>query len=152
MGATPILFVKLRDLGGIEHLAAAARLEGFRMVDRLIREWDDGTNRFNSPGEALFGAYAGKRLVGVAGLTRQNETIGRVRRLYIDPDFRRSGLGTALLVQVLGFAERSYSELVLFTDNPISAQFYERHGFLPEDEHSADRASHRLTFVERSEP
>ena len=41
---------------------------GLRMVRRLVHEWETGTNRFDKPGEALFGAWLDGRLVGVCGL------------------------------------------------------------------------------------
>lgn len=67
-------------------LALAAHGEGFTFLGRLLAEWADGTNRFERPGEALFGAYSDGALVGTAGLTRQGERLGRVRRVYVHPD------------------------------------------------------------------
>jgi hypothetical protein len=41
--------------------------EGHSMVARLSDAWLAGCNRFDRPDEALSGAYAGSRLVGVCG-------------------------------------------------------------------------------------
>ena len=50
-------------------------------------EWRTGTNRFDRPDEALFGAWAKGQLVGVCGLNidpyRGDDRVGRVRHLYV---------------------------------------------------------------------
>ena len=49
---------------GIRDLLADNEAAGSRIVRRLVDEWADRTNRFDRPGEALFGAWAGGRLIG----------------------------------------------------------------------------------------
>jgi uncharacterized protein len=49
--------------------AATAKLVSMHLiVERLHHEWETGTNRFDKPGEALFGAWLDGRLVGGCGL------------------------------------------------------------------------------------
>ncbi|RYG25720.1 N-acetyltransferase [bacterium] len=137
-------FVRLTHLNDVGPLAAAARTEGFNFLDRLVLEWNEGTNRFDTDDKALFGAYAGGELVGTAGLTHQRPGVGRVRRVYVNPAFRRRGIARRLMAEVLRFAEGKYDELVLFTDTERAAKMYERLGFVPESSEGPDHATHRL--------
>jgi N-acetylglutamate synthase-like GNAT family acetyltransferase len=116
--------IRLAHLNDVAPLAEAARAEGFNFLDRLTREWSDGTNRFDSDDEALFGAYVGGELVGTAGLTQQRSTVGRVRRVYVNPVVRRQGVARRLMTEVLRFAKGKYAELVLFTDTDGAARMY----------------------------
>ena len=140
--------IQLNEITDIEILAGIAREEGFGFLDRLVREWADGTNRFDKEGEALFGAMVGDRLLGTAGLTYQSEGIGRVRRVYVHPEVRRQGVGELLARAVLEKAKEHFSTVVLFTDNPAAATFYEALGFKREDFTSPYRSSHRFDLRE----
>ncbi len=130
----------------VENLATVARAEGFAFLDRLVAEWTDGTNRFDRSDEVLFGAFIDGELVGTAGLTHQREELGRVRRVYVHPVHRSKGIATALMTEVLAFAQTHYSTLVLFSETPEAFRLYERLGFAPENPTGRDRATHRLIF------
>ena len=91
-------------LDGLESLAEEACKEGFNFLERLVQEWNDGTNRFDAPGQVLFAACDGDTIVGTAGLTRQGPALGRVRRVYVHPERRKQGIAAALMAEVLGFA------------------------------------------------
>lgn len=138
-----ITVVRLTHLDDVASLADAARSEGFNFLDRLLLEWENGTNRFDSEDEALFGAYVGGDLVGTAGITRQRPRLGRVRRVYVSPAFRREGIARMLMAQVLRFAEGKYDELVLFTDTDTASRMYEGLGFVRESPDGPDHATHR---------
>jgi GNAT superfamily N-acetyltransferase len=122
---------------GLEALERAARAEGFDFLDRGRREWDDGTNRYALPGEALFAAFLGPRLVGIAGLNadpylasdpRQPAT-GRLRHLYVLPEARRAGIGRALVAAVWNAAAPTFARVRLRTTNPVADRFYVALGF-----------------------
>mgnify|MGYP001954527952 CR=1 FL=1 len=54
----PQVVAPLRDelpLAQMEPLLAESRAEGHHFVDRLVDDFMDGSNRFDQPGEALFG-------------------------------------------------------------------------------------------------
>lgn len=134
----------------MDPLARAASAEGFGFVQRLMDEWDSGVNRFDLPGEALFVARAGPMLIGVCGLNRDpyakgakgakgavDNGIGRVRRLYVLPPFRRRGVGRDLTAAVLEAAHGTFDRLRLRTNNPQAAKFYEAIGFVAIDEEDA---------------
>jgi len=93
----------------------------------------------------LFGAFADEEWVGTGGLTldpfNPGERNGRVRRMYVRPDFRRLGVGRALLNHVLEAARGRFGVLQLYTENPRAAKMYEAAGFQPVDE---PKVTHRL--------
>jgi GNAT superfamily N-acetyltransferase len=114
-------------------LVADSEQAGWRFVRRLAGEWATGANRFDGPGEALFGAWAGGRLVGVCGLNvdpyAADPAVGRIRHLYVLAEFRRLGVGWRLVQAVMGSARGVFASLRLRTESPQAAAFYERLGF-----------------------
>lgn len=116
-----------------EPLIAEASALGFPMMERLRREWLDGTNRFDLPGETLLSAWFDGRLVGIGGLNRDpyadDPALGRVRHLYVLADFRERGVGRALVERIVAEARPHYIVLRLRTATQQGARFYEKLGF-----------------------
>jgi GNAT superfamily N-acetyltransferase len=114
-------------------LVAESEQAGLRFVRRLVEEWASGANRFDRPGEALFGAWVDGRLVGVCGLNADpyaaEARVGRVRHLYVLSAFRRSGVGQRLIAEVIRAARGPFDTLRLRTDNAGAARLYEALGF-----------------------
>jgi len=141
---------------GVSELALAARKEGYRFVDRLIAEFEDGTNTFSQSGEALFEARMDDALVGVGGLNRDpyidNPDVGRVRRLYVHPDFRREGVATLLMDAIELAAQHYFSELRLLTDTSGGASFYSRLGYAPVTNEKKVSHSKRMDTREKYPP
>ena len=141
--------ITLRPVGGLDPavapLAEAAACEGFAFVHRLVEEWRTGANRFDRPGEILLGAWLGGRLAGVGGLNRDpyasDDLTGRVRHVYVLPDARRSGVGTALLHHIIAQAPASFRVLRLRTSPTEGAAFYIMLGFAETGEPDA---THRM--------
>jgi GNAT superfamily N-acetyltransferase len=106
---------------------------GLGFVRRLAEEWASGRNRFDRPGEALFGALTDRHLVGVCGLNIDpcagDPRVGRVRHLYVQAAHRRLGVGRQLVGAVVGAARGPFATLRLSTANPAAAQLYESLGF-----------------------
>ena len=128
---------RLRDLASPDFAVLVAESEqaGLSLVRRLVDEWRDGTNRFDRPGEALFGASIDGTLVGVGGLNidpyLRDDRVGRVRHLYVLVARRRLGVGRVLMDRVLEAARGRFAVLRLSTRNPAAARFYEALGFRP---------------------
>jgi GNAT superfamily N-acetyltransferase len=124
--------------GTLDSLLAESEREGSRFVRRLFDEWAAGTNRFDRPGEALFTARLGDRLIGVCGLNidpyAAAANVGRVRRLYVLTAYRRLGTGRQLVLAVIEAARGRFELLRLRTTNPTAAQLYESLGFRPSAE------------------
>lgn len=134
-----------RDPALLSRLVPLATAEGFGYMERLVTEWAHGTNRFESDGETLLMVKVGGETVACGGLTRQGETLGRVRRVYVDPGFRRLGIGRVLVETLVEHARGSFDTLVLYTDNPTAARLYEQLKFIPEEPAlTPNYATHRL--------
>ncbi|MBE9178483.1 GNAT family N-acetyltransferase [Oculatella sp. LEGE 06141] len=136
-------------------ILAESKMAGFRAIERLVTDWETGINRFDRPGEALFIARQGDRILGVCGLNRDpyidSSQIGRVRRLYVMQDSRRQGIGQILVYQVIEVAKFSFNRLHVRTTNPIAAQFYQSLGFmLCHDESATHTLNLTTTHSDRS--
>jgi GNAT superfamily N-acetyltransferase len=132
----------LLDLaGGLDGLRRQAAGEGFRFLDRLEAEWRSGANRFAEPGEICLAACRADDLVAVGGLNRDpyagQDGIGRLRHLYVRQSARRSGVGAALVRQLLGHAEGVFHAVRLRTETREAAAFYVSLGFRCVQEHAA---------------
>ncbi|GIP31659.1 GNAT family N-acetyltransferase [Paenibacillus sp. J2TS4] len=120
------------DLKSMSSLVERSREEGFRHIVRLVKDYEQGKNTFAQHGEALFVAVQGEQIVGVCGLNADpysQAEAGRVRRLYVLPEFRRAGIGRKLTEAVITEAAKHYKRLVLRTDNEGAGKFYEALGF-----------------------
>ncbi len=120
---------------GIQELRAEAAREGYRFVDKLMVEWRSGANRFTRPGEVFLGALRAANLVAVGGLNHDpyanQDGIGRLRHLYVVKSARGSGVGSALVRELLARAEGVFHSVRLRTETPEAADFYVRLGFSP---------------------
>lgn len=84
---------------GIDTLVAASRAEGIHNISMLVEQWHAGEQRFDQNNAALFAAFQNGTLAGIGGITRENgldEPAMRMRRFYVLPQFRRTGIATAL--------------------------------------------------------
>jgi N-acetylglutamate synthase-like GNAT family acetyltransferase len=118
--------------------------EGFGQLLRLRDEWRSGANRFEEPGEGLWIAECGERVVAVCGLNRDpfahDPGIARLRRLYVTRSERGRGLGRRLVSGILRHAARDFGEVRLRAGHSSSEGFFhalgfERAGSLPEATH-----------------
>jgi GNAT superfamily N-acetyltransferase len=123
---------------GLDVLLREASAEGFAFLDRLQQDWADGTNRFCGKGEAFYGVFEREisgqdHLVAIGGLSLDpyvNSTrVGRLRRIYVRPTFRRQGIGAELVAAMLADAHRSFQCVRLRAENAGAARLYESFGF-----------------------
>lgn len=131
-------------------LVVESEQAGLTFVRRLVDEWVSGTNRFDRPGEALFGLWVDGRLIGVCGLNIDPYTnaarVGRVRHLYVLSAFRRLGAGRRLVIEVIQAGRGVFDVLRLSTSNPAAARLYKTLGFRPIEE-SAKDATHEVSLT-----
>ncbi|MBX3479848.1 MAG: GNAT family N-acetyltransferase [Caulobacter sp.] len=117
--------------GLLEKMAIA---EGVRNMSLLAEQWASGQQRFDDPG-ALFAACIDGDLAGVGGVTVQSgleEPAMRMRRLYVAPDHRRSGVGQALAGAMIQQGFQDARLLVANARASLAApSFWEAMGFEP---------------------
>jgi GNAT superfamily N-acetyltransferase len=120
---------------GIEKLRAEAAAGGYTFLDTLVEDWATGRNRFDGPGEALFGFFDNGRLVAIGGLNVDplagQADMGRIRRVYVMEEFRNRGIGWALMKALMEEARKGFARVRLRAGNADAARLYERLGFEP---------------------
>jgi GNAT superfamily N-acetyltransferase len=134
-------------LPGLDDLLAEARTEGYDFIDTLVDDWASAANRFDGPGEALFGCFEAGVLVAVGGLNVDpfagDPQTGRIRRVYVQSQGRNRGVGAALMKVLVDEARKSFKCVRLRAESPDAARLYERLGFRPIENPDA---THVLAF------
>jgi len=123
--------------------------EGFRFLERLVKEYERGINRFDQKGEGLYGVFIkGENLVAVGGITidpfSNDHTVGRLRRFYVSRAHRRNGMGELLLSSIVKKAQVEFRTIVLHTDTMQGHRFYTAFGF--ERNESYPKSTHLMTL------
>jgi GNAT superfamily N-acetyltransferase len=118
----------------LDSLVKQSKEEGFRFVDRLINDYKNGSNAFSHLGEGLFGVFNEEGvLVAIGGLNNDpysnGQYIGRLRRFYVNKEYRRNGIGSLLVTRIIEEVKRYYKILVLHTDTEQADRFYSSIGF-----------------------
>jgi GNAT superfamily N-acetyltransferase len=118
---------------GFGALLADAQAEGVRNMTLLAEQWASGDQRFDAGGAALFAAFVGGELAGVGGASPEAaEAAMRMRRLYVRPRFRRSGVGRALAGAMMQQGLESARVLTVNARASEAARpFWEAMGFVP---------------------
>ncbi|UOR12886.1 GNAT family N-acetyltransferase [Halobacillus amylolyticus] len=119
----------------ITYLVNESTEEGFQFLERLVNDYKIGTNTFKAPGESLYGVFNNDgALIAIGGLNidpyLHEQKIGRLRRFYVSRAYRRNGIGTVLLKEIIRNAKLFYKVLVLHTDTEQADKFYTSLGFL----------------------
>lgn len=102
---------------------------------RPVGYWEELTRTVTEPGrDVMFLACEGHDVLGSAyGLLDRTRTdAGRVGGMWVGPDWRRRGVGRALLHEVMSWGrERRFRRLGLWTPahNPAAIALYARAGF-----------------------
>ena len=129
------------NVGELQCLIDESKRIGYNFLQRTIDDWYSGVNKFNKPGEKLWGLFIGKDLIGVGGLNKDPYTlaprVGRVRHLYIREAQRLKGSATLIVTKIVEEANHNFTMLRLFTDNAGASAFYEKLGFKQTEEYKA---------------
>jgi GNAT superfamily N-acetyltransferase len=135
-------------------LVAESEREGWRFLRRLAEAWENDSNRFDRPGEALFAAWVDGALVGVCGLNidpyTEDQAVGRVRRLYVLQKFRGNGVGRNLVQAVVQSARPRFRSLRVWTESAVAGRLYEQLGFV--SSFGVANCTHTLQLETTSEP
>jgi GNAT superfamily N-acetyltransferase len=136
-----------RDLAGLDPLIVESEADGFRFLHRIPREVAADADYLDSARTVVFGVFDGPRLIAVGGLTPdpyvEDDTVGRVRHVYVARAWRRQGVGRLLLQALTTRARSIYVRLRLRADTAAAGVFYEALEFQPIAE---DQATHALTL------
>ncbi|GKV55835.1 acetyltransferase [Sporosarcina sp. NCCP-2222] len=142
---------RLRDLdeAEIERLKVESEKEGYRFVSRLVREYGDGSNRFDGPGEALFCVLNPEgHVLGIGGLNRSpydpSGQAARLRRFYVLSDARRHGVGSSLLKAITDHAADHFEVITVRTESSKADAFYRANGFVCDDSESENTHIYHL--------
>ncbi|CAH1217452.1 hypothetical protein PAECIP111891_04567 [Paenibacillus allorhizoplanae] len=142
MNEFTITKVKHLESDKLMRLVEESTSEGFKHIKRLVTDFDEGINKFDLDGEALYIAILNGEIVGVCGLNQdpysRMKNVGRVRRLYVSPSVRRFGVGRMLVQSVIAEARNYYQILVLKTDNSVADLLYRSLGFIARTDSERD--------------
>jgi putative acetyltransferase len=111
--------------------------------------------QYGPPGGALFLGFSGPLPIGCAGLRRLRRGIGEIKRVYVRPGFRGSGVGERLTRAALDEAGRlGYARAVLDTLPAMTAaiQLYRKMGFVPTERYWTHPVPDALFFEYRLGP
>ena len=94
------------NLVDISRLIKESEAEGYRFLSRLVNDYQDGTNRFNKLGEALFAIRNEEgEIVAIGGVNQSpftdNKQTARLHRFYVLDEARRQGIGSLLLKEII---------------------------------------------------
>lgn len=129
------------NIGELYSLVEESTRSGYYFLQRTMDDWHSGANRFNKPGEKLWGLFIGKDMIGIGGLNidpySPKAKVGRVRHLYVKEAYRRLGYATVMMHKIMEEANYHFTILRLFTDSAGASAFYEKLGFKQTGEHKA---------------
>jgi GNAT superfamily N-acetyltransferase len=121
--------------------------EGYGMVNRLKNDYEAGTNTFSKEGENLYG-YFNNQILAIGGINIESDLIcknaGRIRRVYVHPSIRGTGIGKMLLAQIMKDASQYFKYLTCNVGPLKSYGFYESIGF---EKANQETITHIYKFV-----
>ena len=118
---------------GFDDLLRSARAEGMGHLSRLADEWR-GESSISAPGECLLAALVGGELAGIGGVTVEPALpqARRMRRFYVAPAMRRTGVGRTLAGALMQEALAVTETLTVHTERPDGQAFWLAMGFRPD--------------------
>lgn len=126
------------DTKEVEPLVQESEAEGYRFLTRLVTDYEDGTNTFSEPGEALFLIRNDDReVIAIGGVNLsmfpEDKLVGRLQRFYVLENARRHGVGSKLLHEIIEHARGKFKEMTVRTESSKADAFYRENGFKLDD-------------------
>lgn len=86
-----------------------------------LKDLDDLSAAYGNLGEAFFvGLTTDSRIVGTCAIKREDERTALLRRIFVDPDYRRRQLGSMLMDRAIEFCrEVGYQEIIFKTTSKM---------------------------------
>lgn len=128
----------LRGKDNIDLLVSISMQENYNFVKKLATGLTEGTNTFEYEHELLLCAKNREgSIIAVGGIQvdpyEHDSRIGRLRHLYVHPDYRRHNVGKKIVELLLDFAKNHFDEVRLKTPfegyENTASKFYESNGF-----------------------
>jgi predicted GNAT family N-acyltransferase len=149
--ATPAFTVETalwaRDAQAIAQVRRAVFIEEQLVPEEM--EWEDR----DAVCDWFLARSEGAGVLGIArlvpeGLTGLSAGVGVVGRMAVLPDWRRRGVGSALLRAALARARQRHMRQVVLHAQTQALAFYQRHGFVPQGEAFQEAGiAHRLMVL-----
>lgn len=118
----------------LERLFLSVEWESGKFPEKLKRAMDSSA--------AVFTAWDGDRLIGLANALDDGELTAYVHYLLVDPEYQGQGIGTALL-ELMKKKYADYFHFFLLAEHENLVGYYERTGF------EKERGVSALRFKER---
>jgi GNAT superfamily N-acetyltransferase len=114
----------------LDRLIEESLSQGLLFVERLVREYNNGSNCFDRAGEILLTVSTQGTVIGIGGLNRDpyfnDYKVGRLRHLYVESVWRQQGVGRLLVTQIIREAAQNFQLLTLRTNSLVANQFYQK--------------------------
>jgi ribosomal protein S18 acetylase RimI-like enzyme len=115
----------------------------YELVDRVIREIFhfgvcnahdllDVKRHYTNKGGVFYVVLDGNKVVGTIGVFLNANGYAKIKRMYIDKDYRKKGIGQKLMDKIIKFCKfKHYSKITLTTYPQMKAAraFYIKNGF-----------------------
>ncbi len=88
--------------------------------------------QFFAKGGILFVLEHNKKIIGSVGIIKHKPKLARLKKTYLQKQFRGTGLAQKLLNKAVNFAkQKGYKKIILSTTSQMKAaiKFYQKHGF-----------------------
>lgn len=125
--------IKELKIKAIQLLIECSVHENFNFLVRLKNDWISGANRFDKTHEELCQVKKGETIIAIGGINNNPyqtvENVGRIRHLYVLPEYRRKGVGKALMEYLIDKYKDKYEKITLRTDTEEASKFYQALGF-----------------------
>ena len=123
---------------------------GVSFFNTLVNDFQDGSNKFDKPGEALFFIQnKSEEVVAIGGVNQSpfsdDKDVARLQRFYVAADARRQGVGSILLEEIVRHSRDSFREMTVRTESSKADAFYRANGFELDD--SASETTHVISLA-----
>ena len=89
---------------------------------------DNLSNIYSGPRNTFMVIKKGLKIVGTAGIIEEDSHTALLRRLFVDPNYRRKGYGSALIDRAIKFCRKMhYHRIVFRTTSRMKEQYESAH-------------------------
>lgn len=102
-------------------------LDGIYPNNQKIKEWEDFSKY-----SIIYVAEENGKIIGSVAIKKVDENTAKLKRMYVDAQSQRKGIGQELLNKVLDYCKKNrFKEIVLTTyaEMASAVKFYQKNGF-----------------------